>query len=337
MKNRQPKRVMAMLLTCMLVITAILTQSVTTVQAAQKLVYKSGVVIVSADQMTKNRFSVKQDASLTAYILLRESAEATIGLYDNKGNACAEPVTVSESEWQQDERGYIQQISFEVSAGSYYMTVTCSKDLQYQLLIYQEASGSGMDSSAEISASAISLVAGRTKSLSVSGATVSSWKSANTKVAKVDRNGTVTGVKKGRTTITATTKDGTKLTCTVTVYANQYEVQKLTLEDLEAGSAALGVYKMTYDKSGNLVLYATYVNNSGYRIGQLRSIKLTIADKNGSVIGVFQKSAVNVDVKSGTVKNIKFVIPKSELKIKNADLTSVPTENITGSFDSVAK
>ena len=45
------------------------------------------------------------------------------------------------------------------------------------------------------------------------------WKSYNTKVAKVDKNGKVTGVKKGKTTVRATACDGSKkyANCTVKV------------------------------------------------------------------------------------------------------------------------
>ena len=45
------------------------------------------------------------------------------------------------------------------------------------------------------------------------------WKSYNTKVAKVDKNGKVTGVKKGKTTVRATAGDGSKkyAKCTVKV------------------------------------------------------------------------------------------------------------------------
>ena len=41
---------------------------------------------------------------------------------------------------------------------------------------------------------------GFTKKLSVTGAKVKSWKSKNEKIAKVDKNGKVTGVKAGKTT-----------------------------------------------------------------------------------------------------------------------------------------
>jgi len=45
------------------------------------------------------------------------------------------------------------------------------------------------------------------------------WKSSNTKIATVDKNGKVKAVKKGTVTITATAKDGSgkKVTCKVTV------------------------------------------------------------------------------------------------------------------------
>lgn len=43
------------------------------------------------------------------------------------------------------------------------------------------------------------------------------WKSSNKKVAVVDAYGFVTGKKKGKATITATTKSGRKVKCRITV------------------------------------------------------------------------------------------------------------------------
>lgn len=45
-----------------------------------------------------------------------------------------------------------------------------------------------------------------------------SWNSSNTKVATVNKDGKVKGIKKGKSTITVTTEDGQKKAkCTVTV------------------------------------------------------------------------------------------------------------------------
>ncbi len=57
------------------------------------------------------------------------------------------------------------------------------------------------------------------------------WKSNNTKVAKVDKTGVVTAVGKGNATITCTAKDGSKksATCKITV-TEPVKVKKLTLE-----------------------------------------------------------------------------------------------------------
>lgn len=60
---------------------------------------------------------------------------------------------------------------------------------------------------------------GKKVKLSVAGLSSSkiTWKSSNKKVAKVSKQGVVTGLKKGTAVITAVTKDGTVMTCTVKV------------------------------------------------------------------------------------------------------------------------
>lgn len=61
------------------------------------------------------------------------------------------------------------------------------------------------------------------------------WKSSNSKIAKVDENGLVTGIAKGKATITATACDGTKKTGKVTVYVGKL-IQSMELKgDLEKG------------------------------------------------------------------------------------------------------
>ena len=70
---------------------------------------------------------------------------------------------------------------------------------------------------AKISKATASLNAGKTVTLKVTNGTVKSWTSGNKAVATVSAKGVVTALKKGTATITATLKDGKKLTCKVTV------------------------------------------------------------------------------------------------------------------------
>lgn len=67
-----------------------------------------------------------------------------------------------------------------------------------------------------ISKTSVSLKAGKTASLTVTGGTVKSWNSSKSKVASV-KNGKVTALKKGSADVTATLTTGEKLVCKVKV------------------------------------------------------------------------------------------------------------------------
>ena len=107
------------------------------------------------------------------------------------------------------------------------------------------------------------------------------WKSSNTKIAKVASNGVVTGVKAGTVKITATAKDGSRksATCTVTV---RQSVSKITL----------GKTNVVLPKKG-----------SSY------NVKVTVAPKNAYNKNVAVKSANTkvAKVSASTVKSGKTV------------------------------
>lgn len=107
------------------------------------------------------------------------------------------------------------------------------------------------------------------------------WKSSNTKIAKVASNGVVTGVKAGTVKITATAKDGSRksATCTVTV---RQSVSKITLSKT------------------NVVLPK---KGSSYKV------RVTVAPKNAYNKNVAVKSAKTkvAKVSSSTVKSGKTV------------------------------
>lgn len=107
------------------------------------------------------------------------------------------------------------------------------------------------------------------------------WKSFNTKIAKVASNGVVTGVKAGTVKITATAKDGSRksATCTVTV---RQSVSKITLSKT------------------NVVLP---------KKGSSYNVKVTVAPKNAYNKNVAVKSAKTkvAKISASTVKSGKTV------------------------------
>ena len=74
----------------------------------------------------------------------------------------------------------------------------------------------------KLNATSVNLCVGDKYQLKLTGTTKKvTWKSSNTKIAKVDENGVVTGVAKGKATITATATDGSKKSGKVTVYVGK--------------------------------------------------------------------------------------------------------------------
>ena len=151
-------------------------------------------------------------------------------------------------------------------------------------------------------------------------------------IAKVDKKGKVTGVKAGKTTIYATTADGKKLTCKVTVKENKYSVTKPSLSDAGQMGCFVEAYKASYDKSGNLVINAIIINNSANRIVRLKDVKFVVKDVNGKVVGTYKASKYNVSVSSYSTKSVKFTLKKSLLKKKKIDLRNATIVRKGGSY-----
>lgn len=71
------------------------------------------------------------------------------------------------------------------------------------------------------------------------GDQIKSFQSSNTKVAKVDKNGVVKGIRVGTAQITVTTTHGAKAVCQVTVSKNVVKTTKLTLSNIKKGKLSI--------------------------------------------------------------------------------------------------
>ncbi len=334
MKTNVTKRIVTLVLAFVLVFTTVCTGA-TVVEAAEK--FTTIVTPAQAEQATagtevKTPFSLTKSYGFAAQIMTETPVDMTITVYDSAGNKVQwadNPYQVSSSsgDWKYTDGVYsfVDAVP-DVDAGDYYYGITFSQSTKYLLYIFQYNGG------AKISNTNAIVTKGFTKKLSVTGAKVKAWKTKNAKIAKVDKNGKVTGVKAGKTTVYAVTEDGQNLICKVTVKENKYSATKVTGSDVDSGKCVMEVYKASFDKSGNLVMTARIVNNTTDYITALRNVKITVKDASGKVIGTYKTGRYNITVSAYSAKDVKFTLKKSSLKKKNFDLRNVVITRNSGSY-----
>ncbi len=336
MKTNVTKRLACAFLALAVMITTVFVQ-VEPAKATEKYtdVYSSEAVETAyAGTETKAPYTLTKNQGVVALIYTAAPVDMKITVYNSNGvamNWANNPFSVSStsSGWKYDSstNGYVYEDVFgTMNPGDYYYGITFSDTTSFFLYIVQ------YNENAKISQSKATITKGFTKKLSVTGAKVNAWKSSNSKIAKVDKNGKVTGVKAGKTTVYATTTDGKKLTCKITVKANVYSVSKPTLSDVGYNSCVVEAYKGVFDKSGNLVITARIANNRPTRVVQLKDVKFVVKDANGKVIGTYKVSKYNVSVSAYSTKDVKFTIKKSSLKKKKADLRNATITRKGGSY-----
>ena len=161
-----------------------------------------------------------------------------------------------------------------------------------------------------IDAAASTVGIGRTLALTLSGQDerggdapvgAATWKSSDARVATVDARGVVTGVKKGRVTITATTKNPAReATLTLDVLADQYG------GTVSTGAGSLGTPNLHLDVSGATVL--------GIPAGQMLDL----------VITPLVESVVNPLVQALDTQLLDPVLTALGVNVAGADYTSRP-------------
>lgn len=102
------------------------------------------------------------------------------------------------------------------------------------------------------------------------------WKSSDKKIAKVDKNGVVTGVKEGTAKITVTTFNKKKATCTVTVNAPVPVVGTITSLTLKFGDIVAG--------DETVVIPNEAVTASWVAEGEVESYYYQLLDASGTIV-----------------------------------------------------
>lgn len=142
--------------------------------------------------------------------------------------------------------------------------------------------------SVKLNKTKVTIEVGKSYTLKLSGTKEkATWTSSNTKIAKVNQSGKITGVKNGSATITATVGK-TKYTCKVTVKQSEYKVQSKGQTEVQTHQEIMNSLNMTILKTftkvkGDIYEETPYGPSSiGYGdISNLVEIKLGyFTDKN---------------------------------------------------------
>ena len=123
------------------------------------------------------------------------------------------------------------------------------------------------------------------------------WTSSDPSIVKIDENGKITGVKEGTATITVTSPNGKKATCTVNVTVDTIEVKKIDLKPnkktLEAGETGQITAIIEPENATNRELVWSSSDSSIATVdskGVIKGIKegtvtITAKTKDGKVVG----------------------------------------------------
>ena len=134
------------------------------------------------------------------------------------------------------------------------------------------------------------------------------WSTSDRKVATVDQNGRVKGIRGGTANITATTADGAKATCQVTVAAVKLNASKMALQ-VGTSTKALTVETKSVEKD---------------RVKSWKSsnTKIVKVDKNGKITARKEgKAIITVTMKSGAQDTCKVTVQKGKVTTKKLTMS----------------
>lgn len=296
---------------------------------------------LTAGTPATHTFNVTSNGTISIFIYTLDKMAMTLKLTNNASGKELYNKTIlsTDPNWYSTESDgvtlFYNGITWtQPSSGSYTLSLTFDQDTYFMATAVQ---GPAVQTPApptqppvktptpSLNAQSVTLTAGFSQTISTYNATGVTWSSSNGSVATVN-NGTITGKKPGKATISAKTASGYTMTCSVTVKKNEYSVKKLSVKKVTYGKSGIDIYKVSYDKKGNLILKTRVLNNSNYKLKELRNVKIKIKDNNGKTIATYSaKKIKKVNLKAGKAKAYTFKIKKSKVKNKKANLPLIST------------
>lgn len=274
----------------------------------------------TAEQENQHAFTVEKAGEIFYYITTTEPAGITVTLYDEEGKAVKNEdspfyIDSTDALWTTDDSGNAMNCgSWDLKKGDYSCGVTFDTDHTYSIRIVRGKA------TAEISDAEAEITVEFTKKLSVDGEKVKGWFSDKETIAVVDDEGMVTAKKIGKAVISARCENGQTERCVVNVKENKYTGKKLSVNDVPEDDCAMAAYSAKFDAKGNLVIQTRFVNHISHKVAALKEIQVVVKDERGRVVGRFSKMQINRMIPSGSTIDFNFIISRSNLKKKKADL-----------------
>lgn len=322
------KKTVKQLFVAFLVLTLIVVcpGAVNKAKAASEDPLVNDTVTMNAGGSKGYNFKITASGKVYVNFFIDKQVDLTVGLRKVNTNASLVNTVIKADEWVDGstiDSAYSGIYAFSLYAvldpGEYYVQISPSAQAKINTMVFFEEDNTTptpTETPLTMSQSKLTITAGQSHKLSVTGASGSvSWTSSKKSVATV-KNGKVTAKKAGKTTITA--KSGSKTAkCVVTVKSNVYTRAKASLSSASYGVTA-GIYKAYYSK-GKLVVKLRLYNNTSYYITKFKKIKIVAKTATGATIANYSV-AKNIAMPAHTTKDITITIPKSKVKKKTADL-----------------
>lgn len=156
------------------------------------------------------------------------------------------------------------------------------------------------------------------------------WKSSNSYVAKVDKNGNVTGLKAGKVTITVKTVDGGyEAKYTITVKSESNNSNPSTQSNIEPSSVNIsGARDMTVGETGklNATISPNNANSKTRLTWSSSNSNVVTVDSNGNIKAVGEGSAtITVTTENGKTTSVTINVKSNIVHVTDITITGPKT------------
>ena len=297
MRKFSLKKLSCFILSLLLVISAIFSNTVSTNAATNKYINLLHKVSTARPNFPiRYNFSLAKASDIYFDLKNNERTTVTISMKNKMDESSIVTDTLSSADprWEYHQNTGIYQYThtMNLASGDYILELNFEAEVNYELSV------SKISPDPVLKNTKLLVTKGFTSAIKVDGGKIKSCSSANKQIATVTNSGKVTGKKEGNAKVTVKLTNGKKLICNVSVKSNKYSGKKLTISDTTYNQYGLKVYSAHFDNKGNLVVKFMVANNSYGKLTKIPKLKITVKDSKKNVVASFKKNSYTINVNS---------------------------------------